>query len=87
MFVNHTLFRYVNVASIFICIFGMLECCSLHFNRKNGQISQETVNFSAAKATKIITILDLLLTSAKRFVKFQCFRKKDNKKYAFPPKH
>ena len=34
MFVNKVLFRYENVASIFISLFGMLECCSLHFNRK-----------------------------------------------------
>ena len=34
MFVNQVLFRYENVASDFFLLFGMLEYCSLHFNRK-----------------------------------------------------
>ena len=56
----------------------MLECCSLHFNKKNSRIFHEKVKFWAAKVTKIIKMLDLLkmLTSAKYFVEFQCFDKK-----------
>ena len=34
MFANQVLCRYENVASVFIWLFEMLECCSLHFNRK-----------------------------------------------------
>ena len=34
MFVNQVLFRYENVASEVFGLFGMLECCSLHFNQK-----------------------------------------------------
>ena len=59
MFVNQVLFRYENVASDFFLLFGMPEYCSLHFNRKNSQISNETIKFWAAKATKIIKISDL----------------------------
>ena len=85
--VNQDLFHYENVGSIFIWLFGMLECCSLHFNRKNSQISQETVKFWAAKAIKIIKILDLFgnAGSSKFFVKFQCFPKKITKVCPPPP--
>ena len=34
MFLNQVLFRHENVVSDFFLLFGMLECCSLHFNRK-----------------------------------------------------
>ena len=34
MFVNQVLFRHENVASDFFLLFGILEYCSLHFNRK-----------------------------------------------------
>ena len=34
MFVNQVLFRHENVASDSFLHFGMLEYCSLHFNRK-----------------------------------------------------
>ena len=34
MFVNQVLFRYENVASEVFLTFRMLECWSLHFNRK-----------------------------------------------------
>ena len=34
MFVNQVLFRHKNVASDFFLLLGMLEYCSLQFNRK-----------------------------------------------------
>ena len=34
VFVNQVLFRYENVASVLIRLFGMLECCLLHSNQK-----------------------------------------------------
>ena len=56
----------------------MLECCSLHFNKKIAESFHEKVKFWTAKVTKIIKILDFskMLTSAKYFVEFQCFDKK-----------
>ena len=44
MFVNQVLFRYENVASIFIWLFGILECCSLHFNRKIAKVLKKLSN-------------------------------------------
>ena len=49
MFVNQVLFGYESVAGVFIC----------HIFIKNSHIFHEKVKFWAAKATKIIKILDL----------------------------
>ena len=39
MFVNQVLFRHKNVASDYFLLFGMLEYCSLHFNRNKQNCS------------------------------------------------
>ena len=66
----------------------MLEFCSSHFNRQNSHIFREMVKFWAAKATKIIKILDVLRNTdiSKFFVKFQRFDKKIAKSMFFTPK-
>ena len=81
MFVNQVLFRYENVASIFISHFGMLECCSLHFNRKIAKSLMELSNSGLQKLLKSskFWIFSEMLTSPKCFVKFQCFHKKITK--------
>ena len=55
MFVNQVLFRYKNVASIFILLFGMLECRSLHFNRKIAEFFMKRSNSGLQKAIKSST--------------------------------
>ena len=54
----------------------------------NSQITIETVKFRAAKATKIIKILDLSRNAdvSNFFAKFQCFCKKITKIMFFPKK-
>ena len=73
-FVNQVLFRYENVATIFIWLFGMLECCSLHLNRKIKKLSTSGPQ-KPLKSSKF-WIFSEMLTSAKIVVKFQCFHKK-----------
>ena len=73
---------------MFLLLFGMLKCSSLHLNKKNRGIFHQKVNFWAAKTTKIIKILDLfkMLTLAKNFVEFQCFDKEITQSMFLPPK-
>ena len=77
MFVNQVLLRYENFASIFIGLCGMLECCSLHFNRKIAKSLKKLSNSGLQKPLKSskFWIFSEMLTSAKLFVKFQCFDK------------
>ena len=65
----------------------MLKCCSLPFNR-NSRIFREKVKFWAAKATKIIKILDLFKNAdiSKIFAEFQCFDKKITQSMFLPQK-
>ena len=78
MFVNQVLFRYENVASIFIWIFGMLECCSSHFNRKIATSLKKLSNSGLQKPLKSskFWIFSEILSTAKFLVKFQCFHKR-----------
>ena len=59
----------------------------IKFYSENSQISEETVKFWVAKATKTIKILNLFRNAdiSNFFVKFQLFHKKYNQKYV-PPK-
>ena len=87
MFVNQVLFRYENFASIFICLFGMLGCCSIHFNRRKAKSLKKLLNSGLQKqlkSSKFWIFLEML-TSAKFFVKFQCFHKKITKSMLPPP--
>ena len=88
MFVNQVLFRYENFASTFIGLFGTLECCSLHFNRKIAKSLKKLSNSGLQKPLKSskFWIFSEMLTSAKSFVKFQCFHKKITKSMFLPPK-
>ena len=88
MFVNRVLFRYENFASIFILRFGMLECCSLYFNREIAKSLKKLSHFGLQKplkSSKFWTFSEMLM-AAKFFVKFNAFIK-DNQKYVFTPKH
>ena len=89
MFVNQVLFRYENVACVLIDFFGMLECCSLHFNQKIAKSVMKLSNSGLQKPLKLskCRIFSETLMSAKFFVKFQCFDKKIGKKYVFPKSH
>ena len=58
MFVNQVFICYENFASLFITLFGRLECW-LHFNRKIAKSLKKLSNTAAGKTTKIIKILDL----------------------------
>ena len=66
----------------------MLECCSLHFNQKIAKSVMKLSNSGLQKPLKLskCRIFSEMLTSAKFFVKFQCFDKKVGKKYVFPQK-
>ena len=72
MFVNQVLFRYENVASEVFGLFGMLECCSLHFNQKIAQSLTKLSNSGLQKPLKLskFRIFSKMLTSSKFFVKF-----------------
>ena len=52
MFVNQVLFRHENVASDFFLLFGMLEYCSLHFNRKIAKSLTKQSNSGLQKPLK-----------------------------------
>ena len=72
MFVNQVLFCYI-IKTFPVFLFHFLEFWNVvHYITKNSRIVHEKVKFWAAKATKIIKILDLLkmLTSANFFVEF-----------------
>ena len=64
----------------------MLECCSLHFDRKIAKSLKKLSN-SGLQVTKIIKSLHLseMLMSEIFFGKFQCFHKKKTKSM-FSPK-
>ena len=59
-------------------IFGMPECCSLQLNRKIAKSSKKLSNYGLQKPLKSskFWIFSEMLTSAKFFVKCQCFRKR-----------
>ena len=71
MFVNQVLFRYENVASEVFGLFGMPECCSLHFNQKITKSLTKLSNSGLQKPLKSskFRIISKMLTS-KFFVKF-----------------
>ena len=52
MLENQVLFRYKNVASVFIWLFGMLECCSLHINWKIAESFMKRSNSGLQKPLK-----------------------------------
>ena len=52
MFVNQVLFRHENVASDFVLLFGILEYCSLQFNRKMAKSLTEQSNSGLQKSLK-----------------------------------
>ena len=52
MFVNQVLFHYEKSAGIFISLFGMLECYSLHFNRKIAKSLKKLSNTGLQKPLK-----------------------------------
>ena len=85
MFVNQVLFRHENVSSDFLLLFGMLEYCSLHFNRKIAKSLTKQSNSGLQKPLKStkFRIFSKVLTSSKFFVKFQCFHKKITKSMFF----
>ena len=78
MSVNQVLFRYENVASVFILFFGMLECCSLHLYPKIAKSVMKLSNSGLQKPMKLskFCIFLEMLTSAKVFAKIQCLIKK-----------
>ena len=90
MFVNflQVLYCYENFVSTFILFFEMLECCSLHFNWKIAKSLKKLSNSGLQKPLKSskFWIFSEMLTSAKFFVKFQCFHKKITKSMFSPPK-
>ena len=65
----------------------MLECCSLHFNRKIAKSLKKVSNSGLKKPLKSskFWIFSEMLTSAIFFVKFQCFHKKITKSMFLPP--
>ena len=87
MFVNQVLLRYENFASIFIWLFGMLEYCSLHFNRKIAKSLKKLSNTGLQKPLKSskFWIFPEMLTSAKFLLNFNAF-KKGYQNYVFTPK-
>ena len=89
MFVNQVLFRYENVASEVFLTFGMLECCSLHFNGKIAKSLTKLSNYGLQKPliSSKFRIFSKMLTSSKFFVKFQCFHKKISKIMLFHQKN
>ena len=52
MFVNQVLFRYENFAGICIWLFGILECCSLHFNQNIAKSFKKLSNSGLQKPLK-----------------------------------
>ena len=62
----------------------MLECCSLHFNQKIANCVIQLSNSGLKKARKIIRILYFFSNAdvSNKFVKFDCFDKKDDQQYA-----
>ena len=52
MFVNQVLFRHENVASDSFLLFGMLEYCLLHFNRKIAKYLTKQSNSGLQKPLK-----------------------------------
>ena len=85
MFVNQVLFRYESVASVFIRLFGMLECCSLHGNQKIAKSVMKLPNSGLLIPLKLskFCLFSELLTSARNFFQFQCFDKKITNRMAF----
>ena len=66
----------------------MLECCSLHFNRKIAKSLKKLSNTGLQKplkSSKFWIFLEMP-TSGKLFVKFQYFHKKIAKSIFIPPK-
>ena len=59
MFINQVLFRYENVANEFFLLFGMLEYCSLHFNRKIAKSLTKLSNSGLQKPLKSSKFVDL----------------------------
>ena len=88
MFVNQVLCRDQNVASRLFGLFGMLECCSLHFSRKIVKSLKKLSNYGLQNPLKSLKfrIFSEMLTSSKIFGKFQCFHKKMMKSVFFFPK-
>ena len=88
MFVNQVLFGHENVDSDFVLLFGMLEYCSLHFNRKIAKSLTKQSNSGLQKPLKSskFRIFSKVLTSSNFFVKFQCFHKKITKSMFFQQK-
>ena len=66
----------------------MVECCSLHFNRKKSESFMKKLNSGLHKPLKLskYCIVSKMLTSAKVFVEFQCFNKKIMQSMFYPPK-
>ena len=87
MFVNQVLCRDQNVASRFFGLFGMLECCSLHFSRKIAKSLKKLSNYGLQNPLKSLKfrIFSEMLTSSNFFGKFQCFHKKMTKSVFFSP--
>ena len=73
MFVNQVLCRDQNVASIFFGLFGMLDCCSLHFSRKIAKSLKKLSNYGLQNPLKSskFRIFSEMLTSSNFFGKFQ----------------
>ena len=59
MFVNQVLFRYKNVASVFTWLFGMLDCCSLHFNNKIAESFMKSSNSGLQKPLREVSFFYL----------------------------
>ena len=66
----------------------MLECCSLHFNRKIAKSLKKLSNTGLQKPLKSskLWIFSEMPTSAKFFVKFHCFHKEITKIMFLPQK-
>ena len=78
MFVNQDLF-VIKMLQVFIFdFFGMLECCSLHFNKKIAESFMKKSISGLQKPLKLLKffIFSKMLTLEKFFVQFQSFNKK-----------
>ena len=82
MFVNQVLFRYKTL--LVSLTFGMLECCSSHFNRKIATSFMKRSNSLPLKLSES-WIFSEMLTSGQFCVKFQCFDEKITKRMIFTP--
>ena len=78
MLVNQVLFHHENAASDFFLLFGMLEYCSLHFDRKIAKSRTKQSNSGLQKPLKSskFQIFSKVLMSSKFLLNFSAFIKR-----------